>query len=884
MTRVWVRVRWVALGILAIGIVAIVGVSAAALYTEPFEPWRRAQAEALLSDALDLNTKVSGTVDVGFGLTPRIVISEVSSERTGAVSDLKSASAKRVDFNVSLLSLFSGDAVLTSLFVDGLSVDVDLPEGRTDRRPGDPGAFIHDFVRMPFSANLTLQNFALNYQDRETGWNAKYVFDRFGVHRQAGAVLVEGVGNIHDRPLELMGEIEQADKSGTQHAFTFSAKQSGLTVEFSGVYQRVDSQDTIDAAVKAHSASLSDLLDVYNVEHSFDGKGDLTFNLSGPLGAAQISALDLRLALGAGDTFQLTGSIDDAVKRTGIDLHMKNSLVPPPPTPGAPKPLYDLNITGFSGQIAGSIDALLVRDLRIVTSSLKAKLHEIGPISAERVRKDPQGRVGLYDVLVLAGPSDRPTVRIRGNVKDILQFQGVDLQGEIDFQTADALGLEAEDKAALLGRLQGKVAVSDADGSIGIESLKAQATETDLLSMSVEFVFDDLRARDELAFKTSLNIPSFKKFSAALGDDVEELGAVTFDGTISGSDEHLKANGVTVVGKTTLTGTLVGSNADGRPLLTGSVATPLLHLEDVGKVVSVRSVYIANSGSEDEGDQDVLDLSKIENTLEVDMQIEVEEIDGGGRETSKISGRVTYKDGVVGLDNVTMRYLGGKASTSGKVNTRGDVNSFSLVGDVDDLRIGTVRKRLQLTVPVSGTLSMNFALTGKGDTADSISKSLGGHLAGSLRHGKIGTGLLDLAGLNFPTWLFSRHSKSGEADLVCAIAPFSFVNGRGTTQSLVLETGDVQVRGAGYIDFGKNAISMRFSPRPLRAQFIDIVKPFSITGSLSKPHLRMESAPVAKVAAEVITFPLNLVGTLLEPLESGTHHVPCRRVGREVGR
>jgi hypothetical protein len=295
MTRVWVRALWVALGVLVVGIVAIVGISAAALYTEPFEPWRRAQAEALLSDALDLNTKVSGTVDVGFGLTPRIVISEVSSERTGAVSDLKSASAKRVDFNVSLLSLFSGDAVLTSLFVDGLSVDFDLPEGRTDRRPGEPGAFIHDFVRMPFSANLSLQNFALNYQDRETGWNAKYVFDRFGVHRQAGAVLVEGVGNIHDRPLELTGKIEPADKSGNQHALTFSAKQSGLTVEFSGFYQTVDSQDTIDAAVKAHSASLSDLLDVYNVEHSFDGKGDLTFNLSGPLGAAQISALDLSL-------------------------------------------------------------------------------------------------------------------------------------------------------------------------------------------------------------------------------------------------------------------------------------------------------------------------------------------------------------------------------------------------------------------------------------------------------------------------------------------------------------------------------------------------------------------------------------------------------------
>jgi hypothetical protein len=148
----------------------------------------------------------------------------------------------------------------------------------------------------------------------------------------------------------------------------------------------------------------------------------------------------------------------------------------------------------------------------------------------------------------------------------------------------------------------------------------------------------------------------------------------------------------------------------------------------------------------------------------------------------------------------------------------------------------------------------------------------------------MGTSLLDLAGLNFPTWLFAGHSKNGEADLICAIAPFSFVNGRGTTRSFVLETRDVQVRGYGFADFGKNAIDMRFRPRPLHPQLIDIVKPFSIKGSLSKPHLHMEGATVAKVAAEVITFPLNLIGTLLEPLESGTHHVPCRRIGRTAQR
>ena len=93
-------------------------------------------------------------------------------------------------------------------------------------------------------------------------------------------------------------------------------------------------------------------------------------------------------------------------------------------------------------------------------------------------------------------------------MKDILQFQDVDLEGEVDFQTADVFGLEAEDKAALLGRLRGNVSISDADGSIGIESLNARVVDTDLLSMSVTLVLDDLRGKDELKFKQKQSLVS----------------------------------------------------------------------------------------------------------------------------------------------------------------------------------------------------------------------------------------------------------------------------------------------------------------------------------------------------------------------------------------
>ena len=865
------------LGLLGVAVVGLAALVAVALYTEPFEPWRRAQAEALLDDALEITTKVSGPVEVSLGLNPRVVISDVSSVDTRSLPDIKKLSARKVDFNASLLALLGGDVVIEALFVEGLRVDLELPEADEDHTATDPSAFIHDFVRLSFSDNLSLEDFRFNYADLESGWSASYLFRRLGVHRQNDSIVIDGVGKIDDLPLKLNGTIDPSTDQAGQHAFSVSGEQAGIKLQSSGVYRMKDEQDEIQAHVTAHSASLSTLLDVYNVRHDFDGTGDLTFRLDGPLGSAAVSALDLNLRFETGDTLQMTGNIGDAIKHSGIDVQLTGSLVPPPPVPGAKKPIYDLNVTGFSGRIAGSIDGLLVRDLRIATNSLKAQLHDIGPISAERVWKDPEGRIGLYDVVVLAGPAQRPSVRVQGDIKDILQFQGVSLKGEIDFKTADVVLLEAEDTASQLGRLQGELAISDADGSIGIETLKARVTGTDLISMNVAFIVDDLRAGDEIKLKTSLKIPSFKKFSAALGSDVEDLGAVSFEGNVSGADDFIEADGVSVVGKTTLTGKLIGSNADGIPLLKGSVSTPLLHLDDVRKIMSIRSVYLESRDDKDDGD-DGLDLSKIEKTIELDMNVDVEKIEGGRGDASSITGRVRYKDGEIALRDILMKYLGGRVSLHGKVITSDETNSFSLAGKVSRLRIGTVLQRLDLKYPISGILGMDFALEGKGKDKASISKTLTGQLAATLRNGKIGTGLIDLAGLNFPTWLFARHSRNGESELVCVVAPFSFHNGLGRTLSLVLETPDVQVRGAGFIDLGNQSISMQFRPQPLHSQLINIVKPFSIKGSLTAPRVRMEGSPAAKVATEVITFPLNLIGTLLEPLDQGTHHVPCRRV------
>ncbi len=854
----------------------------AVLYTKPFESLRRSEVASLLDDELGLITSVNGDVELSYGLNPTLTIENVSCTDPDKDSALKVLSAEKLVFTVSLNSLFTGKVKPTALTAYGLKVDLDYPEKKSqaaadEAEQSDIANFVQGLVRTTFTDDLTVNGLTVSYVDQEVGLDALYVFKRVSSLGEDGSkvIRVTGEGTVNDQPMAVNGTVEPSTSEAGGNSFSFTIDHPGLTAKLIGTYEIGESVDTIEADADGQSASLSAFLDVYRVQHGFDGRGEATGKLSGTLSAMRLADLKLGLVFEKGDTFDLSGSVQDVMAGTGINVVMNSTLAPSQAPQADQKPLVDLSITGFSGRIAGAVDGLLLRDLHVVTNSVRAQIHEIGPISAERVWKDPQGHVGLYQLTILAGDPDRPSVRVQGSIKDILEMKGVDLNGSVDFEIASTLGLAAEDNSAALGRLQGTVSVSDADGSIGIESLSASSADTTLLDLKLDLVFDDIKKTDELKFDTKLSIPDFTAFSAAIGSQVEELGAVTFTGQVSGSDERLNVTGITVIGKTTLTVKLTGEGSETGPLLSGDLSTPFLDLVDLKKLASIRTVYLQN----DDGTDDI-DTSKIEKTLKLDMQVQADKIDGGGKTASNVEGRITYLDGKIGLDPLKVTFLGGKASTNGEIDIGGDVKAFALTGRIDDMGIASILKELEVSYPISGTLHMSYDLKGKGGSAAEIPASLNGNMTASLHSGHIGTSLLDLAGLNLPTWLLKRSGKGAEAELVCLIAPYNFTNGNGTTRTLVLETRDVQVRGAGYVDFRSKKIDMKFAPRPLHTQFIDIPKPFRIEGPLSKPHLHLSGAPVAGIAAEVLAFPLNLVGTLFDVGPDAPNRVPCRTAAR----
>ena len=877
--RLLLRALFIAALVLCVPVFALL-----VLYAEPFEALRRAKTEQLLSEAMDTKMEVRGPIEIGFDWAPTVRIADIVAVENELPPDLKRLSAKSIKLEVPLMPLLAGHAQLHALVIDGLDVAIEIPEGgaKEDEDGISVAETVGDFLRSQFADDLVLRNATVDYVNEDSGFDLHYIFDEIASQpSDGGGVEVNGTGRLDDEPWKLDGDVDPPGEDEDLRKFVFVVNHAGLKVASAGTYA-FDSSffetdgDTVDTTVTASAPQLNKSLAVYGIKGDLEGSGELSGRLAGSLDGLQLNDLALKLAFASGDTYELTGAIANIAEGSGLALRLEGAFAQKPSAQDEPRPIYDLGVTGFHGRIEGSLGGVLARDFHVITNSIRASLKDIGPITAERLYKDDDGRLGLYDVVVLAGNAKRPSVRVTGTVKDIISFKGVNLNGRIDFLTADFLDLAAEEHAEALGHLSGDVAVSDADGSLGIETLSAKVTDSSLLKLSVDLAIDDLPEADEISFVTHLDIERFKPLAAALGSEVEAVGRVKFDGNIAGSNEKVVMSGTLLAGQTTLKGSLTGALSDQRaPVLTGDITTPLLHLSDLMKLASINVVFQENA---DDEDVDVFDYAKVWETLFVDLAVKVAAIAGGGQEASNIQGRMTYLAGVIGLDPLTMTYLGGKASANGKIDTQGKQNTFALKGSISNLRIGKVLKEMKVSYPVAGSLKATYNLSGAGNTKAQIPRSLSGSLTMSLRNGSIGTRLIDLTGMSLPGWLLAGGASGDRSPLVCVVAPFSFKNGRGTTRGFVLETGNVQVVGVGAIDFRANTIDLHFKPQALRKQFIKTAHPFSIQGKLGSAKVKLTGAPVAGAVVGTLASPLNLLSSITQPRAGTAGRVPCRVV------
>jgi len=285
-------------------------------------------------------------------------------------------------------------------------------------------------------------------------------------------------------------------------------------------------------------------------------------------------------------------------------------------------------------------------------------LPELGAIRAKATLGDRGDLYAVTGIDASVGPEEKPAAHATGEIGDLLALKQVAVIGNFEVPIARLLGPDIPTEKPSLGEIRGQFDLSNVDGSMGLEKLNAEAINTGLFSLSVEGLFDDFVQRDDLKFQVSLKVPNPSTLGRRLGFDVGRLGALSFTGHVSGSDEKFLSEGKAQVGQTEFSGTLSGSIKDTRPVISAKLTSPVFHFADFGLLPEADAEKVVQELEHRLFSGDPIPFEVLKG-FDLDLDVLLDQLEGVALDIDKAEAQLSLKDGLLKIDPLRFVFVGG---------------------------------------------------------------------------------------------------------------------------------------------------------------------------------------------------------------------------------
>jgi uncharacterized protein involved in outer membrane biogenesis len=180
--------------------------------------------EAKVRDLTGRELKIKGNVGFRLSLLPTVAAGDVSFQNAGWGSRPAMATARRVDIQVALLPLLTGNVVVKriTLVEPDVLLQVDAKGRRnwdlasTDKAAAPKAAASADEAAPLQVRRVTIEKGLLTYRDARSKSEYRAALDSLDLQASAGyeAVSVDGAGSVNDLPVLLRGSVDGLAKLG----------------------------------------------------------------------------------------------------------------------------------------------------------------------------------------------------------------------------------------------------------------------------------------------------------------------------------------------------------------------------------------------------------------------------------------------------------------------------------------------------------------------------------------------------------------------------------------------------------------------------------------------------------------------------------------------
>jgi len=488
-----------------------------------------------------------------------------------------------------------------------------------------------------------------------------------------------------------------------------------------------------------------------------------------------------------------------------------------------------------------------------------------------------------FPVNVEARIADVAAVKVDGVVRDPVQMRGAAFKASAEGAEIGAFsGLSVPGVATPLPpipalgpfRVAVEVAAGD-DGRPSVPALKIDVGRPDLLAASVEGSIRDPLAARGIALVITADSPDLAAATERFAGEKLAAGPLKLAAKLAdaGAGRYALTGLTLTVGSSDVMGDAQLATGGARPAITANLVSKQIDLAMLAGVGGAQPAEEKGGGAPG-GESRVFSNEPLPfdalAAADAEIRYRADKVLAKSGPIGSFSIVATLRGGELALRPIAADLAGGKMTGDLAMSARDKALTGKL--DVKGVNLGALLKQLAETTLVrDGKTDLALNFRGAGPSMHAVMSSLEGGMTLHVGEGELESRYIELLGADVVRVLSPLADSKAQTKLNCVVGRIDVKAGVATPRVFVTDTGKMVMTGEGKVDLGAERLELTFTPRPKEASLLSLAIPINVTGSLTDPSFRPDTAAAVGRAAGVAAGALLLgpAGVIVPFLSTG---------------
>jgi uncharacterized protein involved in outer membrane biogenesis len=349
----------------------------------------------------------------------------------------------------------------------------------------------------------------------------------------------------------------------------------------------------------------------------------------------------------------------------------------------------------------------------------------------------------------------------------------------------------------------------------------------------------------------------------------------SFDGRLKrAGSETTYENFTGRVGASDLSGTGTFVLREPRPFLKADLRSKVLDLKDLGPIIGAKPQMTQAAKSPAATGKvlptDPFKLDRL-NRIDADVTLKARQLRRPNQlPLDDLQTHLKLAAGVLTLNPLRFGIASGAIDSSVTLDAHQDPIRTKADVRLKNARLNQLFPTVKLMKGSEGLLGANVQLSGKGNTVAAMLGSASGEVGVAMSGGELSNLMVELVGLDGGEALRFLVGGDRKTPIRCAVGSFTVRNGIATSESIVLDTEDTNISGAGTLNLRDETLDVTLRPQPKDKSILAVRSPIRLHGPFADPDVSVNKGPIAaRAGASILLGLVNPLAALLPLIETG---------------